>query len=152
MNKVLTSLALLLLLAFPALAADPTEKDATELVAKAVKYIEANGQEKAFKAFEDKAGGFTNGELYVFVYNTDGVCVSHGANAKLIGKNRLDVEDVNGKKYIQEIVDLAKSKGTGWVDYLFKNPESGKIEPKTTHLQLVKGTNLIVCCGIYKAK
>jgi hypothetical protein len=48
----------------------------------------------------------------------------------------------------KEILDLAKSKGKGWVDYKFKNPESGKVEAKTTYIQLVGDVTLEA--GIYK--
>jgi cytochrome c len=43
---------------------------------------------------------------------------------------------------------MAKAKGTGWVDYRYKNPQTGKIESKTTYLQKVG--DMILCCGAYK--
>ena len=42
--------------------------------------------------------------------------------------------DANGKKYRREIIELAAAKGKGWVDYQYKNPTTGKIEPKTTYI------------------
>lgn len=143
-------LAIALLASF-GFADEKSQKDAIDMVNRGVKFIESNGTEKAFAAFQDKANtDFHQGELYLFVYDLTGTSLSHGTNPKLIGKNRIDVEDVNGKLYIKEIVDLAKSKGKGWVDYHFKNPESGKIEPKTTYILKVAGKDLIVCAGIYK--
>ncbi len=142
-----------LLLLVPALLAanEATAKDAIAMVEKGVKLIQSQGTEKAFVAFEDKANTeFHQGELYLFVYDLEGKSLSHGTNPKLIGKNRIDVEDVNGKLYIKDIVTMANGKGKGWVDYHFKNPETGKIEPKTTYLLKVDGKDLIVCCGIYK--
>jgi len=144
-------LALLLLVPALLVANEATSKDAIAMVEKGVKLIQAQGQVKAFAAFEDKANTeFHQGELYLFVYDLEGKCLSHGTNPKLIGKNRIDVEDVNGKLYIKDIVTMAKGKGKGWVDYHFKNPETSKIEPKTTYLLKVDGKDLIVCCGIYK--
>jgi signal transduction histidine kinase len=74
--------------------------------------------------------------------------VAHPKNAKLVGKNLLEVPDVDGKLFRKEIVELAKSKGSGWVDYKYKNPETGKIEDKTTYV--LKVGDIILCCGIYK--
>jgi signal transduction histidine kinase len=129
-----------------------TEKDAIAMVDKAVKYVEVNGKEKAFAAFQDTAGQFIKGELYIFAYDLNGICLSQGQKPKLVGKSRIDVEDVNGKKYIQEMVELAKAKGSGWVDYMFQNPETKKIEPKTTYLIKIKDADYFVACGIYKTK
>ena len=48
----------------------------------------------------------------------------------------------------KNIVEDAKVKGSGWVDYKYKNPETGKVESKTTYFQNHKG--LIFCCGVFK--
>jgi len=84
----------------------------------------------------------------VFAYDMEGVMVAHPKNSKLVGKNLLEVPDVDGKLFRKEIVELAKSKGSGWVDYKYKNPQTGKTEAKTTYLKKVG--DLILCCGIYK--
>jgi cytochrome c len=131
-------------------AADVTEKDATTMVEKAITYIKANGTEKAFAAFMDSTSGFIKGELYIFVYDFNGICLAHGQKPKLVGKSRMDVEDVNGKKYMQEIISIAKEKGTGSVDYMFQNPETKKIEPKISYFTRVPGQEMFVACGIYK--
>ncbi len=133
-------------------ATAPTKDDATAMISKAITYIKTNGVEKAFPAFMDTTGEFVKGELYVFVYDFSGVCLAHGQKPKLVGKNRIDVADVNGKKYIEEMVNLAKTKGTGSVDYLFQNPESKKIEPKTSFFTRVPGKDMFVACGIYSEK
>lgn len=130
-------------------SAEVTKKDASTMVEKGIKYLKANGKEKTFAAIQDTAGEFVKGELYLFVYDTNGVCLAHGQKPKLVGKNRLDVADVNGKKYIQEMVTLAKTKGTGWVDYLFQNPETKKIEPKISFLKYVADAGFFLACGIY---
>ena len=134
----------------PAAGGDPQAKDAVAMVESAVKFYQANGQEKAFAAFQDKAGAFFQGELYVFGYDFAGTCVVQGQKPALVGKNRLDVTDVDGKAYIKAAVDLAKSTGKGWVDYKFQNPETKKIEPKTTYVLRVPGKELFLAVGIYK--
>ncbi len=138
------------LLAQFSFAGDATKKDATAMVDKAIAYVKANGTDKAFAAFMDTTGQFIKGELYVFVYDFNGVCLAHGQKPKLVGKNRLDVEDVNGKKYIQEMITIAKEKGTGSVDYMFQNPETKKVEPKTSFFTRIPGKDMLVACGIYK--
>ncbi len=133
-----------------ALANEVTPADATAMIDKATAFIKANGTEKAFAAFQDPAGEFVKGELYIFAYDFAGVCLAHGQKPKLVGKSRMDVEDVNGKKYIQEMVTTAKEKSKGWVDYVFQNPENKKVEPKTTYVMRVEGKDMFIACGIYK--
>jgi len=128
--------------------AESDSVQAVAMVKKAAEFIKANGQEKGIKALCDSAGAYVKGELYVFAYDTAGVMAAHPKNAKLIGKNMLEVPDVDGKLFRKDIVETAKVKGSGWVDYTYKNPTTGKVEPKTTYL--LKQGGLVLCCGIYK--
>ena len=53
-----------------------------------------------------------------------------------------------GKFFVQEGVQMAKTKGSGWVDYKWTNPTTKKVEAKSTYVKKVD--ELIFCCGIYK--
>jgi hypothetical protein len=48
----------------------------------------------------------------------------------------------------QDAVALARGKGHGWVDYKFRNPETGKVEAKSTYVLRVGDVALEA--GIYK--
>jgi hypothetical protein len=60
----------------------------------------------------------------------------------------LDATDVDGKPFVKERVDLARSKGTFWQDYKFVNPVTKKVEPKRMYCEKVGET--AVCGGVYK--
>lgn len=60
--------------------------------------------------------------------------VAHPKNPALIGKNLIDIPDSDGKFFRRAIVEMAKSKGSGWVDYMCLNPETNEMEHKTTYL------------------
>ncbi len=124
-----------------------TPEDAKMMVEKAVAYLNEHGKDKALAEFNKPDGMFAKGDLYVFAYDTDGVMVGH-PNPKLIGVNLLDKPDSKGKLFRKEINELAKNKGSGWVDYTYLNPVSKQEEPKTTYIQKVDG--LIICGGAYK--
>lgn len=148
-RSLIVSCAMLTMIAGAARAAEhATAAEAEAMVNKAVAYIKANGQEKAYAAFDDKHGQFVDRDLYVLVYSIDGKCLAHGANVKLIGKDLSDVQDVDGKYYIKERMQLAQSKQSFWQDYKFANPVSKKIEPKSTFCERLD--NSVVCAGIYK--
>ncbi|MFT3857901.1 MAG: cache domain-containing protein [Aquabacterium sp.] len=134
-----------------AFAADggATKDDAVAMVKKGVAAIKANGADKTYAEISDKANPLWHkADLYLVVYALDGTVRAHGANAKMIGKNLIDLKDIDGKAFVKERMDLAKSHGTFWQDYKFTNPETKKIEPKEMYCE--KLDDSVVCGGIYK--
>ena len=132
-----------------ALAGDHATKDeATAMVKKAVTFLKEQGTEKAYAEISNKSGQFTDRDLYVVVYGLDGKVLAHGANGKLIGKDMLDAQDVDGKYFVKERVELARAQPTFWQDYKFANPVSKKVEPKQMYCERVAET--AVCAGVYK--
>lgn len=140
--------AVLCAVAIPAVAAELVSKpEAEAMVKKAVAFMKANGREKSYAEFNNKAGKFTDRDLYMVVYGMDGMVYSHGANPKMINKNLIDIKDVDGKAFVRERVDLGKKGAPFWQEYKFINPVSGKIEPKAMYCQPVQ--DVIVCGGVY---
>lgn len=141
----------LLFAGFAFAAAKATQKDAIALANKAAAYLKANGEDKAFAEFNKKDGLFADmsKDLYVFVFDLTGKCLSHGANPALIGRDLSGLKDSDGKYFIREFSLIAKTKGKGWIDYNWSNPTTKKIEPKSTYVLKVSDDRL-VGCGIYK--
>jgi signal transduction histidine kinase len=133
----------------PVLAADnATAAEATAMVKKGVAFIKASGAAKGHAEISTKGGQFSDRDLYLVVYGLDGVVRAHGANEKMIGKNLIELKDIDGKAFVQERVEMAKAKGTFWQDYKFTNPVTKKIEPKSMYCE--KLDDAVVCGGIYK--
>lgn len=152
MRANLTAILTVSALAFAPLAfakeGNATSAEATAMVKKGIAFIKANGKEKGFAEISNKGGQFTDRDLYLVVYGLDGTVHAHGANEKMIGKNLIDLKDVDGKAFVKERVELAQSKGTFWQDYKFTNPVTKKIEPKSMYCE--KLNEAVVCGGIYK--
>ena len=126
-----------------------TDKEAIAMVKKGVAYIKANGAEKAFAEITRRdSKEFHDRDLYLAVHRMDGTALAHGTNEKMVGKNFMEMKDIDGKEYIKERVEFARTKGTFWTDYKFNNPVSKKIEPKTAYCERLD--DFIVCGGIYK--
>ena len=126
-----------------------TAKEAETMVKKGVAYIKANGKDKGFAEITRRdSKEFHDRDLYLAVHKLDGTCVAHGTNEKMVGKNFIDMRDIDGKEYIKERVDFGKSKANFWTDYKFVNPLSKKIEPKTAYCERLD--DYVVCGGIYK--
>lgn len=133
----------------PVFAAEHGSADeAVAMVKRAVSYIKANGPEKSYEEFTN-GKSFKDRDLYVIVYDLNGKNLAQGANPKLVGKDLINLKDPDGFPLIQKFVELAKTKGSGWVEgYKFMNPVSQKMEKKAMYLERVGET--FVGCGIYK--
>lgn len=141
--------AILLAAAATAHASEPTKKDAIAMAEKGAAFIQANGQDAFLKKIAGKDPGYLQGSLYVDVRDIKtGIVLAHPINPSIVGKDLTDIPDANGKKYRREIIELAAKQGHGWVDYQYKNPTSGKIEPKTTYILRVG--DVVLEAGIYK--
>lgn len=121
-----------------------SREEAKAMAEKAAQFFTANGKDKAFPAINDGTDGFKDRDLYVFVYDDAGVCVAHGANKALIGKNLLDIRDTDGKALIREIVAV---KTAAWVDFKWQNPQSKAIEQK--HAYVVRAGGYTFGVGAY---
>lgn len=132
-----------------ALASEPTAKDAIAMAERGAAMVKAKGKEEVMKHITAKDPEFVQGSLYIDMRDVKtGIVLAHPYNPSIVGKDLTDVPDANGKKYRREIIELAAAKGKGWVDYQYKNPASGKIEPKTTYILLVDG--VVLEAGLYK--
>lgn len=132
----------------PAAASEPSEKDAIAMVEKGAVFMKTAGKDSMIKRINAKDPDFVQGSLYLTMRDSKGVILANPVNAAMIGKDLLDVGDADGKLFRREILELAKKKGKGWVDYKFKNPTSGMVEAKTTYIQAVGDVTLEA--GIYK--
>ncbi len=148
MKKFLFAVAAASFIAMPVLADSyATPKEAEAMVSKAAKALQAN-RDATLKEITAKDKKWVDRDLYPVVYDMNGKCLAHGQNAKSVGKDLIDLADADGKEFIKERVELAKSKGKFWQDYKFTDPVSKKVLPKSAYCEKV-GED-IVCAGIYK--
>lgn len=149
MKTALIAPLLLALAATPAFSSNATRDEASAMVKKGIAFIKANGADKGYTEISNKSGQFVDRDLYLVVYGLDGKCLAHGANPKQIGKDLIDLTDIDGKYFVKERVELAKSKPSGfWQEYKFTNPVSKKVEPKVMYCEKLGET--AVCGGVYK--
>lgn len=125
-----------------------TKSDAEAMVKKGVGALKSGDKEKVYSDISAKNGPYTSRDLYLVVYRMDGTVLAHGANTKMVGKNLIDLKDIDGKAFVKERVELAAKNASFWQRYKFVNPESKKIEPKQMYCERLEET--IVCGGIYE--
>lgn len=125
-----------------------TAEEAQALVKKAVAHIQSVGPEKAYADFNAKKPEFVDRDLYIFVSDLNGNILVHGANEKIVGKNMIELKDPDGKAFIRETVEKAKTQNSFSVDYKFTDPLTKKVLPKTMFCEKLSETT--VCSGVYK--
>lgn len=141
-------IAISIALSFQCVFAGTSRQSAQKMVDSAVDLAMEQGAVAAISAISKPDGPFVDGELYVFVYDTNGMIVAHSRNPKLVGKTVLDVPDVQGRRFRRTIRETAMSDARcGWVDYKYQNPVTGRIENKSTWVR--QHGRYIFCCGVY---
>jgi cytochrome c len=134
----------------PVFAQDRGNKEeAKALCEAAAAHLKKVGFEQATKDFRADKAKWMPKDLYPFVMDSAGVMRFHISD-KMVDKNVLGLKDASGKEFSKEILSVAKSKGTGWVDYEWSHPVTKKVEDKSSYVQSVTGTDYVVGVGVYR--
>ncbi len=125
-------------------AVNASQDEAKDMAVRAASYLEQNGADAAFDAFNTPGGEWHDRDLYVFVIGNDGTMKAHGAKKTLVGRKVIALKDVDGKAFVEEFL---KIEGQDWVDYKWQNPQSKAVEQKTSYI--VRVGDMVVGVGAY---
>lgn len=125
---------------------------AKEVVEEAVAFAEKEGTAALVREINQGTGRFNavaRQETYLFIYDFKGTCVAIGyGTGRLVGTNRWDMKDPQGRMVIQEFVRVAQSKeGQGWVRYIYPNPLTHKNQTKLSYVHRLG--DWVVGSGVY---
>ena len=118
------------------------------LVSKAISHYKIQGKEKSLAEFSNPEGPYREGDIYIFVINLNGIIIAHGADDKMIGFDLMELSNSYGRKYFQEIVETANTRGSGIAEYWWTNPSTQHIELKDLYFEKVD--DIIICSGVYQ--
>ena len=117
------------------------------MVKRAVALYEQQGQRALALITSDPQHLFAEKDMYVFAFNREGQYLAFGGNPSKLQVNLFRVPGLDGRKLVMDAFSVGEN--GGWVDYEITNPTSGKIEHKTSYVEIVSD-NLVLGCGIYK--
>jgi len=141
--------ALLLAAAVPGAAQERgTPQQAQALTDRAVLHMREVGPETAIKDFNDPKGSYVDRDLFVIVYDPDGIAKASALIPVLIGKNAKSLTDVTGKEFGKEIINAARTKDGSWVEYHMTDPATKKVEKKTSYIR--RFDDYVVFVGAYE--
>lgn len=123
-----------------------------DAVLHAVQEVEQSGQ-AAFQVFHDPAGPYILKDAYIFMADMNGVELVNPAFPNIEGRKLLDLQDSHGKFLYREMIQLVKTQGEGWLDYMWPKPGESVSTRKSTYVHAAKldGQTVLVGCGVYLA-
>ena len=122
--------------------------DAVAMVKKVIADMKKLGKEKVIKDIQAQSPQYRDRDLYVSVATLEGLSLANGNNAKMAGKNVIDLKDVDGKMIVRERIEIVKTKGSGWQDYKWPDPVTKAVQKKSMYVELYE--DMTIACGIYK--
>jgi methyl-accepting chemotaxis protein len=123
--------------------------EALALTQKAVRLFKQQGQ-AALQAITQSPKEFADRDMYVFAFDRQGIYRAFSGKADKVGTAVRNNPGVDGDKLVRDAFDRAEH-GGGWVDYDFANPQTGKVDIKTSYVEPI-GPDLLIGCGVYKAR
>lgn len=112
-----------------------TPREARAFFDQAVKYVEANGTEKAWAAFNNRKGPFVRKDLYVYVIDRQGTYVANGAAPDtLVGLKVLDSVDAAGNPLFRQMIAVTEKQDEARIRYVWLNRQTNHVEPKVAWL------------------
>jgi cytochrome c len=120
------------------------------LVVKAAALVDKDGK-AAFAEFRKKDSEWFHGTTYLFAYDMKANVLLNPAFPEREGTNVAGQKDARGKLLHQEIIRVAETNGSGWVDYMF--PKPGQTDPSQKWAFVKKvtidGTPGLIASGFY---
>ena len=120
------------------------------MVNRAAAQIEARGRE-AFPAFRTRGSEWRFKDVYLFAIDMDGQVLLNVAFPEREGSYRLKEKDADGKPFYEDFIAIARSDGSGWVDYMFPKPGQRLPSPKWSYVRAVTvdGKPGLIGAGFY---
>jgi methyl-accepting chemotaxis protein len=126
-----------------------TADEALEITNRAYALVQQVGFEAAFPVFHDKNGGFVDRDLYVFVFDRQGVYRVIGADVSRVGTSLFQTPGVDAQQLLDDAWRRC-DQGGGWVEYNIINPVTGEVRGKSSYV-LPLDSERLIGCGAYRS-
>jgi len=108
----------------------------------------------SLKEAQDKAADEINklrysGKEYYFMYDMKGITRGLGSDPSKMGEDRYNIVDKKGNYFLQDMIQVCKENGEGFVTYWY--PKLGETEPspKMSFVKLYKNWDWFIGSGVY---
>lgn len=120
----------------------------TDFVKDAAAFARSAGQEESCDVFNNLSGPYVTDDFYIFGYDMEGNALALPYQQGLLGKNRIDLVDVNGFSIMTAMIDAAK-RGGDYMYFVYPNPNNRyQNQLKLFRIEPVDDS-WFVCSGIF---
>lgn len=148
-------------LAASVMAQSAVKDECVALCKDAAKFLNEKGIDAAIAEIGNKEGKFVTKNTYVYLMDFKGNRLAHPYAAPKDPKIMplFEMKDTTGKLFIQEQLEVAKTKGEGWTEYMYPKPEELKkpipfkekvSSKKMSYVYRVPGKDLFVVAGFFE--
>ncbi|MDX1808585.1 MAG: cache domain-containing protein [Sulfurospirillaceae bacterium] len=93
---------------------------------------------------------YENNEGYYFITKLDGINILFPSNPEMEGKNMFTLDNKRESNTLQRILNIAKYKNEGFIEYEWSKPNQGnKYFKKVSYVKLFKPYNWVIGTGLY---
>lgn len=117
-------------------------------VREAISYANEIGKDKAIHEFNDPEGRFSDPDMFIFAFDSNGTLLANPYLPGLVGLNRMNDRDSYGKFAAKQLIANAKN-GGGYSYYFFADPGSDYAIRLKLGYSEQADNNLIVGSGIF---
>jgi len=90
-----------------------------------------------------------NKDEYFYATDFQAVVLADGGNPELEGKSQSGLKDANGTAVVADLVNLAKTNGDGFLDYLWPKPNETTALPKISYGKAFAPWQVVLVSGLY---
>ncbi len=95
---------------------------------------------------------FKKGKYNVAGNDFDGINIVNRSFPAIAGQNHYTLQDANGKRFIKDAIEIVKTKGGGWIEFAWTDPDTKKIGSWRGWVQRVEGMDIVVMGLVWKPK
>ena len=125
-----------------------TADEALAFATRAHALVQQVGFEQAAQKFHDKNGGFVVRDLYIFVFDREGVYRVMGADKARVGTTLFEAPGVDAQQLLDDAWERCDA-GGGWVEYNIINLVNNTVRGKSSYVLPLDDERLIGC-GAYR--
>jgi signal transduction histidine kinase len=119
------------------------------MIENAAAYLRRHGRQALLAEVNGLSRGqFIDRDLYLSINDLRSTeIVAHGSNPRLIGMNSKQLKDAEGRLFVDEIINLARTRGEGWTRYKWVHSLTKEVMLKQTYVK--RADDLVLVCGFY---
>jgi len=120
------------------------------MVNKAAALVETRGK-AVFSEFRKRDSEWRFDDVYLFAFDLEGRILLNVEFPKREGTTRLKEKDADGKLFHEDFIEVVRTNGSGWVDYMFPKPGQRHPSGKWSYVKAttIEGTPGLIGAGFY---